>query len=156
MLWLHSETWKWTATVILIVLPVMWSSLRWLIMNDFYPKNVFQLLPKSSFVTCTYWNFSAEQLIENEGVGAKGGVKTMSWTDEGCWVAHTNENYTVCSCSHLSTFALIMQIGEVQCMHLYTTLGLFVLFLFCEHFTSHHRPLRRVSLASPCYWLKGH
>uniref|UniRef100_A0A3B4T4G7 Adhesion G protein-coupled receptor E17 n=1 Tax=Seriola dumerili TaxID=41447 RepID=A0A3B4T4G7_SERDU len=39
-------------------------------------------------------------------------TKTMRWSVEGCWVAHTNENYTVCSCSHLSTFALIMQIGE--------------------------------------------
>uniref|UniRef100_A0A672YI69 Adhesion G protein-coupled receptor E8 n=1 Tax=Sphaeramia orbicularis TaxID=375764 RepID=A0A672YI69_9TELE len=32
---------------------------------------------------------------------------------DGCWVAYTTDNYTVCSCSHLSTFALIMQIGEV-------------------------------------------
>lgn len=37
----------------------------------------------------------------------------MSWSEEGCWVAFSNENYTICSCSHLSTFALIMQIGEV-------------------------------------------
>uniref|UniRef100_A0A3Q3E4B5 Adhesion G protein-coupled receptor E8 n=1 Tax=Labrus bergylta TaxID=56723 RepID=A0A3Q3E4B5_9LABR len=38
--------------------------------------------------------------------------KMMRWSVEGCQVAYTSENYTVCSCSHLSTFALIMQIGE--------------------------------------------
>ncbi|KAJ0001020.1 hypothetical protein NQD34_006040, partial [Periophthalmus magnuspinnatus] len=34
------------------------------------------------------------------------------WSTEGCWVSYTNENYTICSCLHLSTFALIMQTGE--------------------------------------------
>uniref|UniRef100_A0A8C4IPQ9 Adhesion G protein-coupled receptor E8 n=1 Tax=Dicentrarchus labrax TaxID=13489 RepID=A0A8C4IPQ9_DICLA len=38
--------------------------------------------------------------------------QTLTESGLGCWVAFTNENYTVCSCSHLSTFALIMQIGE--------------------------------------------
>uniref|UniRef100_A0A3P8SGL5 Adhesion G protein-coupled receptor E8 n=1 Tax=Amphiprion percula TaxID=161767 RepID=A0A3P8SGL5_AMPPE len=38
--------------------------------------------------------------------------KIMRWSVEGCGVAFTNENYTVCSCSHLSTFALILQIAE--------------------------------------------
>lgn len=61
-----------------------------------------------------YW----EDKTEETGVGEeseKGGetTKIMRWSVEGCWVAYTNENYTVCSCSHLSTFALIMQIGEV-------------------------------------------
>lgn len=37
----------------------------------------------------------------------------MGWSVEGCWVSYTSENYTVCSCSHLSTFALILQIAEV-------------------------------------------
>uniref|UniRef100_A0A3Q1GAU6 Uncharacterized protein n=1 Tax=Acanthochromis polyacanthus TaxID=80966 RepID=A0A3Q1GAU6_9TELE len=39
--------------------------------------------------------------------------KIMRWSVEGCGVVFTNENYTVCSCSHLSTFALILQIAEV-------------------------------------------
>ncbi|KAL6102765.1 adgre1 [Pungitius sinensis] len=54
---------------------------------------------ESGLVTCVYWE-----------VG--GGTQGMGWSVEGCWVAYTNENYTVCTCSHLSTFALIMQIGE--------------------------------------------
>nr|XP_046271820.1 adhesion G protein-coupled receptor E1-like [Scatophagus argus] len=57
--------------------------------------------PESGLMTCVYWEGKTE-----------GMTKTMRWSVEGCWVAYTNENYTVCSCSHLSTFALIMQIGE--------------------------------------------
>ncbi|KAK5856444.1 hypothetical protein PBY51_008038 [Eleginops maclovinus] len=58
--------------------------------------------PENGMMTCVYWEEKTET----------GGKKTMSWSVDGCWVAYTNENYTVCSCSHLSTFALIMQIGE--------------------------------------------
>uniref|UniRef100_A0A3P8VYH4 Uncharacterized protein n=1 Tax=Cynoglossus semilaevis TaxID=244447 RepID=A0A3P8VYH4_CYNSE len=35
-------------------------------------------------------------------------TKAMRWSVDGCSVAFTNENYTVCSCTHLSTFALIL------------------------------------------------
>uniref|UniRef100_A0A3P8NK86 Adhesion G protein-coupled receptor E8 n=1 Tax=Astatotilapia calliptera TaxID=8154 RepID=A0A3P8NK86_ASTCA len=61
-------------------------------------------VPDNGMVTCVYW----------EAGEAKGGQngETMRWSDEGCWVAYSHKNYTVCSCSHLSTFALIMQIGE--------------------------------------------
>uniref|UniRef100_UPI0037E8F9B0 adhesion G protein-coupled receptor E3-like n=1 Tax=Semicossyphus pulcher TaxID=241346 RepID=UPI0037E8F9B0 len=70
-------------------------------------------VPESGLVTCVYW----EDKTEESGIGEgrqTGGEKnrTMRWSIEGCWVAYTSENYTVCSCSHLSTFALIMQIGE--------------------------------------------
>ncbi|KAM6913364.1 adhesion G protein-coupled receptor E3-like [Lycodopsis pacificus] len=62
-----------------------------------------KMVPEFGSVTCVYWEDKTEE-------GKK--TKTMRWSTEGCWVAYTNENYTVCSCSHLSTFALIMQIGE--------------------------------------------
>ncbi|XP_050957825.1 putative adhesion G protein-coupled receptor E4P, partial [Labeo rohita] len=39
---------------------------------------------------CVYWNIS-------------------EWIVDGCSVLKTNSSYTVCSCVHLSTFALIMQ-----------------------------------------------
>uniref|UniRef100_A0A8C1LTG1 Uncharacterized protein n=1 Tax=Cyprinus carpio TaxID=7962 RepID=A0A8C1LTG1_CYPCA len=39
---------------------------------------------------CVYWNIS-------------------EWIVDGCSVLKTNSSYTVCSCDHLSTFALIMQ-----------------------------------------------
>uniref|UniRef100_A0A672YIJ3 Adhesion G protein-coupled receptor E8 n=1 Tax=Sphaeramia orbicularis TaxID=375764 RepID=A0A672YIJ3_9TELE len=57
----------------------------------------FTKLPGDGMVTCVYW---------------EGKTSTMRWSVDGCWVAYTTDNYTVCSCSHLSTFALIMQIGE--------------------------------------------
>uniref|UniRef100_A0A3Q4GJV2 Adhesion G protein-coupled receptor E8 n=1 Tax=Neolamprologus brichardi TaxID=32507 RepID=A0A3Q4GJV2_NEOBR len=62
---------------------------------------LFQEVPETGTVSCVYWKTT-------ETVGGK----SMSWSEEGCWVAFSNENYTICSCSHLSTFALIMQIGE--------------------------------------------
>lgn len=62
-------------------------------------------------MTCVYW----EEKSKNKEVGQidEGGNNGEHWSVEGCWVAYSDENYTVCSCSHLSTFALIMQIGEV-------------------------------------------
>ncbi|XP_057673659.1 adhesion G protein-coupled receptor E1-like [Corythoichthys intestinalis] len=66
-----------------------------------------RLLPESGLVTCVYWEGKTEKM-DNEG------TETMKWSVNGCWVAHSNENFTVCSCSHLSTFALILQIGEPQ------------------------------------------
>ncbi|KAM7372133.1 hypothetical protein PAMP_009326 [Pampus punctatissimus] len=64
-------------------------------------------VPESGIVTCVYWE---DKHKNNEEAGKEG--ETMGWSVNGCWVAYSNENYTVCSCSHLSTFALIMQIGE--------------------------------------------
>ncbi|XP_056263301.1 adhesion G protein-coupled receptor E2-like isoform X2 [Pseudoliparis swirei] len=70
-------------------------------------------VPESGLVSCVYW----EEKTEETGVGKETITegeknKTKSWSVEGCWVAYTDENYTLCRCSHLSTFALIMQIGE--------------------------------------------
>ncbi|KAM4598274.1 adhesion G protein-coupled receptor E1-like [Polymixia lowei] len=72
-----------------------------------------QRLPESGLVSCVYWEDKGQKTVE--GQGADEGNKeeqTRRWSVEGCWVAYSDENYTVCSCSHLSTFALIMQIGE--------------------------------------------
>lgn len=57
---------------------------------------VFQEVNGSGTVICVYWEDTA-----------------MQWSADGCWITYSDENYTVCSCSHLSTFALIMSIGEV-------------------------------------------
>ncbi|XP_071330052.1 adhesion G protein-coupled receptor E1-like isoform X2 [Trachinotus anak] len=69
-------------------------------------------VPESGIVTCVYWEDKRKNNEEQQkDVGGKEG-ETLRWSVEGCWVAYSDENYTVCSCSHLSTFALIMQIGE--------------------------------------------
>lgn len=88
-------------------------------------------------VTCVYWE-------AGEAEGGQNG-ETMRWSKEGCWVAYSQKNYTVCSCSHLSTFALIMQIGEVCQLHvgkveasLLTGLNILVHFSDFIKFTPHN------------------
>ncbi|XP_052793458.1 putative adhesion G protein-coupled receptor E4P [Mya arenaria] len=44
-----------------------------------------------SFPACSFWN-------ESESV----------WDASGCKVVHTNQSHTVCSCSHLTNFAILM------------------------------------------------
>ncbi|XP_058509218.1 adhesion G protein-coupled receptor E1-like [Solea solea] len=57
-------------------------------------------ISEPGLVTCVYWEGNSDE------------ESTLHWSVDGCSVAFTNENYTVCSCSHLSTFALILQIWE--------------------------------------------
>ncbi|XP_067252622.1 adhesion G protein-coupled receptor E3-like [Chanodichthys erythropterus] len=56
---------------------------------NFTLKHIREFDPNGS-LSCVYWNIS-------------------QWIVDGCSVLETNSNYTVCSCVHLSTFALIMQ-----------------------------------------------
>uniref|UniRef100_A0A3B1IQG4 Adhesion G protein-coupled receptor E3-like n=1 Tax=Astyanax mexicanus TaxID=7994 RepID=A0A3B1IQG4_ASTMX len=56
---------------------------------NFTFKHTADLIPDSN-LTCVYWN------------------KTV-WVVDGCNLLQTNRSHTVCSCDHLSTFALIMQ-----------------------------------------------
>ncbi|XDV16660.1 hypothetical protein PO909_016268, partial [Leuciscus waleckii] len=56
---------------------------------NFTLKHIREFDPGSS-LSCVYWSIS-------------------EWIVDGCSVLETNSSYTVCSCVHLSTFALIMQ-----------------------------------------------
>ncbi|XP_067260254.1 adhesion G protein-coupled receptor E3-like [Chanodichthys erythropterus] len=56
---------------------------------SFTLKHIREFDPNGS-LSCVYWNIS-------------------EWIVDGCSVLETNSSYTVCSCVHLSTFALIMQ-----------------------------------------------
>ncbi|CAM4467302.1 unnamed protein product [Leuciscus chuanchicus] len=56
---------------------------------NFTLKHIREFDPNGS-LSCVYWNIS-------------------EWIIDGCSVLKTNSSYTVCSCVHLSTFALIMQ-----------------------------------------------
>ncbi|XP_067260253.1 adhesion G protein-coupled receptor E3-like [Chanodichthys erythropterus] len=56
---------------------------------NFTLKHIREFNPSGS-LSCVYWNIS-------------------EWIVDGCSVLETNSSYTVCSCVHLSTFALIMQ-----------------------------------------------
>ncbi|XP_042622135.1 adhesion G protein-coupled receptor E3-like [Cyprinus carpio] len=56
---------------------------------NFTLKHIREFDPSGS-LSCVYWNIS-------------------EWIVDGCSVLKTNSSYTVCSCDHLSTFAIIMQ-----------------------------------------------
>ncbi|KAI1886451.1 hypothetical protein AGOR_G00195890 [Albula goreensis] len=56
---------------------------------NFTLKHQREMHPKGQ-LTCVYWNDS-------------------SWSVDGCEATETNTTHTVCTCAHLSTFALIMQ-----------------------------------------------
>ncbi|XP_030636328.1 adhesion G protein-coupled receptor E3-like [Chanos chanos] len=56
---------------------------------NFTLKHIREMDPKG-LLRCVYWNVS-------------------EWVVDGCSITETNSSYTVCSCVHLSTFALIMQ-----------------------------------------------
>uniref|UniRef100_A0A668VAM0 Adhesion G protein-coupled receptor E8 n=1 Tax=Oreochromis aureus TaxID=47969 RepID=A0A668VAM0_OREAU len=77
----------------------------------FKTKNVTEMY--SDVLTAIIPGMNTTNLTEphQDSEGGQNG-ETMRWSKEGCWVAYSQKNYTVCSCSHLSTFALIMQIGE--------------------------------------------
>ncbi|XP_055079757.1 adhesion G protein-coupled receptor E2-like [Periophthalmus magnuspinnatus] len=58
---------------------------------------------EAGMITCVYWKTEKDEY---------GLVTFMGWSTEGCTMTFSNENYTTCSCSHLSTFALILQIAD--------------------------------------------
>lgn len=49
--------------------------------------------------TCVFWDASEE-----------GG----SWSTQGCQVVESKAEYTVCSCNHLSSFAVLMALYDVE------------------------------------------
>ncbi|XP_078542332.1 adhesion G protein-coupled receptor E1-like [Lissotriton helveticus] len=53
----------------------------------------------SHVVICVFWN-------STEGEG--------SWSRQGCTLSNTNRTHTECSCTHLSSFAIIMAIQEIE------------------------------------------
>ncbi|MED6293045.1 hypothetical protein CHARACLAT_006813 [Characodon lateralis] len=54
---------------------------------------------KQTSHTCVFWDSSKE-----------GGA----WSTRGCSVVESNINYTVCSCNHLSSFAVLMALYEIE------------------------------------------
>ncbi|KAG9340389.1 hypothetical protein JZ751_021502 [Albula glossodonta] len=66
------------------------------------PKPVnFTITHKTKFqagsVTCVYWDDKGDE---------------TQWSVDGCTATFSNETHTVCSCTHLSTFAILLQTEE--------------------------------------------
>ncbi|KAG9262751.1 hypothetical protein AMEX_G24581 [Astyanax mexicanus] len=69
-------------------------------------------LPKTSDTRLTKpVNFTMKHIVETDPHGTLSCVywKNTEWVVDGCYLVQTNSTHTVCSCVHLSTFALIMQ-----------------------------------------------
>ncbi|KAJ8345809.1 hypothetical protein SKAU_G00300020 [Synaphobranchus kaupii] len=49
---------------------------------------------KAGMMTCVYWEDKGEE---------------TQWSVDGCTASFSNETHTVCSCTHLSTFAILLQ-----------------------------------------------
>ena len=49
----------------------------------------------TSEVKCVFWDLHA-----NEGLG--------DWSEEGCWYSGTENGRHVCSCDHLTNFAILV------------------------------------------------
>ncbi|KAG7491249.1 hypothetical protein MATL_G00001030 [Megalops atlanticus] len=77
-------------------------------------RHLTQVDPEGN-LTCVYWNQSR-------------------WIVDGCELTETNSTYTVCTCNHLSTFALIMQTDrppeEDKLLELINTIAVSVGLLF--------------------------
>ncbi|XP_031552618.1 uncharacterized protein DDB_G0288739-like isoform X3 [Actinia tenebrosa] len=81
------------------------------------PENVTIILehtnmsqPSSYKPKCVFWKFK----VDNQFNG--------TWSSSGCTVKESNNNRTVCSCNHMTSFALLMQVDEqktVSCMLLF-------------------------------------
>uniref|UniRef100_A0A8C9W8L0 Uncharacterized protein n=1 Tax=Scleropages formosus TaxID=113540 RepID=A0A8C9W8L0_SCLFO len=56
-----------------------------------------QMKPQDGNVICVYWNDTGMEKF---------------WSELGCTATYTDENYTECSCTHLSIFALILQVDD--------------------------------------------
>ncbi|XP_033127001.1 adhesion G-protein coupled receptor D1-like [Anneissia japonica] len=56
-------------------------------------------LRKDEQAICTYWKFKDNQ---------NGGV----WSEDGCWVASALPNKTICHCTHLTNFAILMRVNK--------------------------------------------
>ncbi|XP_061079246.1 adhesion G protein-coupled receptor E2-like [Conger conger] len=54
---------------------------------------------QAGLVTCVYWKEQGEE---------------THWSVDGCTDSFSNESLTVCSCTHLSTFALLLQTEEQE------------------------------------------
>ncbi|CAI5675717.1 unnamed protein product [Oreochromis niloticus] len=76
------------------------------------------LIQKNQTHVCVFWDSSV-----NEG----------SWSDRGCSVVESNPEYTVCSCNHLSSFAVLMALYEMENkfeLQLITWVGLSISLIF--------------------------
>uniref|UniRef100_W5L0C9 Uncharacterized protein n=1 Tax=Astyanax mexicanus TaxID=7994 RepID=W5L0C9_ASTMX len=102
-------------------------------------------LPKTSDTRLTKpVNFTMKHIEETDPNGTLSCVywKNTEWVVDGCYLVETNSTHTVCSCVHLSTFALIMQTKPLMLGTVLVSVGLVFLSFTLLTFTVCRRHLR--------------
>ncbi|KAF6728875.1 G-protein coupled receptor 64 [Oryzias melastigma] len=76
-------------------------------------------VPANFVATCVFWDFSL-----NSGSGG--------WTSDGCLVQTTTENETTCSCNHLTSFAILLDLSrENSISAVQNTILTFITYIGC-------------------------
>uniref|UniRef100_W5K614 Adhesion G protein-coupled receptor E8 n=1 Tax=Astyanax mexicanus TaxID=7994 RepID=W5K614_ASTMX len=103
-------------------------------------------LPKTSDTQLTKpVNFTMKHIVETDPNGTLSCVywNNTEWVVDGCYLVQTNSTHTVCSCVHLSTFALIMQtMNNTPRINLCISLLLaHLIFLLTQSYLNYIQPL---------------
>ncbi|XP_060946784.1 adhesion G protein-coupled receptor E2 [Limanda limanda] len=65
-------------------------------------------------VTLTFYHLRKEERKSRRCVFWNSSLDGGAWSPHGCTVVESNPEYTVCSCSHLSSFAVLMALYDVK------------------------------------------
>ncbi|XP_056911329.1 adhesion G-protein coupled receptor G2 isoform X2 [Takifugu flavidus] len=78
-----------------------------------------ELIPADYVSTCVFWDFTL-----NDGSGG--------WNLSGCYVTNSTDNETVCSCNHLTSFAILLDLSrEPLTSRLQATILSFITYIGC-------------------------
>ncbi|KAM9332658.1 uncharacterized protein adgrg2a [Pholidichthys leucotaenia] len=85
-----------------LVSPVLGCSVANLSLSNLTEKITFTIQndnPENSSVSCVFWNFTF-----NDGGGG--------WSTAGCFVVNATSSETTCSCNHLTSFAILLDLSR--------------------------------------------
>ncbi|KAG5285095.1 hypothetical protein AALO_G00034030 [Alosa alosa] len=77
-------------------------------------------IPENSSVSCAFWDFTL-----NDGSGG--------WNDVGCSVVNVTDEQTICSCSHLTSFGILLDLsrGDEITSRLQATILTYITYIGC-------------------------
>ncbi|XP_041439582.1 adhesion G-protein coupled receptor G2 isoform X2 [Xenopus laevis] len=107
----------------LLVSTVISASVSNLTLNDLQDNVTVHLQTTSKTrvnvsMLCVFWNFNA-----NNGRGG--------WDSNGCSVVNTTVNQTICTCNHLTSFAILMDVSKVYLSPEDTLILTFITYIGC-------------------------
>ncbi|XP_016309330.1 adhesion G-protein coupled receptor G2-like [Sinocyclocheilus anshuiensis] len=74
--------------------------------------------PGNYVASCVFWDFH-----QNGGLGG--------WNRNGCYVKNSTENETICSCNHLTSFAVLLDISQQRLPDLQDKILNFITYIGC-------------------------